>query len=177
MAEIGNYKYHFLIVIGVMLFSLTNCSKKENTLLNKELLDRINLYYDFEKNEEWEKTYYFRTPLYQKSIGFDYYTKKMYKDNKGRNLRHYHILETCSDDKYAFAKIEFVEKVPFDLAPKYSKGVQREIALVEISTWEKIDNIWYCRDACSRKHLSLNSDAVMNKNQRPILEELKGRCQ
>jgi hypothetical protein len=71
-------------------------------------------------------------------------------------------------DKYAAFLIEFIEKVPEGYFP--DKTFDR-IFIEQLSTWEKTGDNWYCRDACSRTHLDLNGDMVLNNDQESITLE------
>lgn len=132
---------------------------------SQDLLDRLNEYYQLEKDTNWEKTYTFRTPLYQKSIPFKIYKDEMMHDNKGWKLIDFKIFESKIEGNYAAFRIKFIEQVPIGYFLNSSKKL---IKTVHVSTWEKINGIWFCRDACSRTHLSMNSDAVVRNDQKPI---------
>lgn len=157
-----------LLIIFLSLFACLN-ETIGNEITNDEskLLSRVHEYYNYEKESKWGKTYYFRTPLYQKSISYKYYKTKMNKDNTGFKLLSIEIVKYAIKGKYAVFSIEFIEKVPDGY---FLKSAEDKIKILRMSTWEKINNIWYCRDASSRLHLDLNSDMVMESDQRPINE-------
>ena len=53
---------------------------------DKNLLDHLNKYYKLEMTNNWERTYSFRTPLYQGSVPFKLYREEMTNDNDGWKL-------------------------------------------------------------------------------------------
>ena len=96
----------------------------------------------------------------------------MEKDNAGWQLMEFTVLESSISQNYGAFRIEFIEKVPVGYFPL---DLHKAIKLTEVSTWEKIDGTWYCRDACSRSHLSMNVDLVMRDDQDPIsIETISG---
>jgi len=137
----------------------------EKGIFDKELSNTINEYYQSEKNGDWERTYSIRTPLYRKSIPLKLYKNKMIQDSTGWTLIDFKIIEKAIEGNYAAFKIEFIEEVPDGYFPnKFKKAIR----LTDISTWERINGIWFCRDACDRTHLSMNGDLVMENDQAPI---------
>jgi len=151
-----------LILLAVFMVCLISTNAK---CIDRELQDRVTNYYNLEKERDWDKTYPYRTPLYRKSINFKLYKRKMDENIKGWKLIEFNILKIIVKKNYAALKIAFVEKVPQGYFPN---NVYNAIKITQISTWEKIDNIWYIRDACSRTHLTLNGDLAMEDNQEPI---------
>lgn len=137
----------------------------ETDMKDQILLDRLNEYYKSETNCNWELTYSLRTPLYRKSVPFKVYRKQMVHDNKGWKLLIYSIVKSKIKGEYAAFKIEFIERVPDDYFPN---NIEKSIKLNQVSTWEYINGNWFCRNACSRTHLSMNGDLVMRNDQIPI---------
>lgn len=163
---------YVLVMAAVVILSVCFCnadtnSRSDSTVkrIDSKLQNQVLKYYNFEKECNWEKTYSYRTPLYRKSIGLDLYKRTMEEDNYGWKLVEFKIVESFVEQNHAIFKIEFIEKVPEDYFPL---NLRNKIKITELSTWEKIDDIWYCRDACSRTHLSMNGDLVMSNNQKPI---------
>lgn len=158
--------------LSINFFLLNDSIGKSNNHPDKILINRLYEYYDYEKENNWAKTYYFRTPLYQKTVLFDFYTKNMEKDNDGWQLIEYKVLKSIQKGNYAIFKISFIEKVPRGFFPTNKID---KTNLDDFSTWEKINGIWYCRDACSRLHLNLNEDLVMKNDQREITKQFEGQ--
>lgn len=155
------HKYK-LMLVAFFLFCFINTNAK---CADHVLQDRVTNYYNLEKENNWEKTYQYRTPLYRKSINIKLYKRKMEENNKGWKLIEFRIIESITKDNYAALKMEFVEKVPKGYFPF---NAYNGIKIMQVSTWEQIDNIWYCRNAGTRTHLPLNGDLVMKDNQKPI---------
>lgn len=148
-----------------IFFQISPENPNSGLSVEQNLIENIHEYYDFEKVGDWERTYSFRTPLYRKSVAVDLYREKMMRDNAGWKLIAFKNIEKAVKGTYAAFKIEFIEQVPDGYFPN---NISESIKLIELSTWEKIDGIWFCRDACSRTHLSMNGDLVMRKDQLPI---------
>ena len=158
------YRNIFLMLIFMMAF-YSVIYANEKGIFDKELSNTINEYYQSEKNGDWERTYSIRTPLYRKSIPLKLYKNKMIQDSTGWTLIDFKIIEKAIEGDYAAFKIEFIEEVPDGYFPnKFKKAIR----LTDISTWERINGIWFCRDACDRTHLSMNGDLVMENDQAPI---------
>ena len=156
------------VVILSLCLSDANANASTDSHVNRidsTLLNRIGDYYNLEKEGNWGKAYFYRTPLYRKSINFDLYKKKMEEDNKGWKLMEFKIVESFIKQNYATFKIEFIERVPEGYFPF---NLYHKSKITQLSTWEKIDGTWYCRDACSRTHLTMNGDLVMRNNQKTI---------
>jgi hypothetical protein len=80
-------------------------------------------------------------------------------------LIHFRIIKKAVEGNYAAFKIKFIEQVPDGY---FQNNIKKTIKFTEISTWERIDGNWFCRDACVRTHLSMNGDLVMRNDQVPI---------
>jgi hypothetical protein len=156
----------FIVFIFLSIFFQNSFSNANSVLsVEQKLIEKIYEYYDLEMFGDWERTYSFRTPLYRKSVAVDLYKEKMIRDNAGWKLIAFQIIEETLENNYAAFKIEFIEQVPDEYFPN---NISEIIKLIEVSTWEKIDGIWFCRDACSRTRLSMNGDLVMRNDQVPI---------
>jgi hypothetical protein len=156
----------FIFFILLFIVFQSNVSNANSSLsFEQQLIEKVHEYYDLEKIGDWKRTYLFRTPLYRKSIAAELYKKKMIQDNAGWKLIAFKIIEKAVEGNYAALKIEFIEQVPDGYFPN---NLKKSIKLDQVSTWEKIDANWFCRDACSRSHLSMNGDLVMRKDQVPI---------
>jgi len=156
----------FIVFIFLSIFYQNSLANANGGLsVEQKLIKKIHEYYNLEKTGDWERTYSFRTPLYKKSIALDLYREYMVRDNAGWKLIAFQIIEKVVEGNYAGFKIQFTEKVPDGYFPN---NIAKTIRLTEVSTWEKIDGAWFCRDACSRGHLSMNGDLVMRNDQTPI---------
>lgn len=167
-------KYCLFVELAVVLILLLVCPSNAYTIscineyknaVDSALIERVCMYYNLEKESDWEKTYLYRTPLYRKSINFDFYKRKMTENNAGWQLLEFKIVESIVKKNYATIEIDFIEKVPQGYFPL---NLYNTTKITQLSTWEKIGDIWYCRDACSRTHLILNGDIVMSNGQKPI---------
>ena len=154
-----------VVVLSVCFSIMDSGGDSSGNRIDTGLQDRVRRYYELEKEGNWEKTYLYRTPLYRDSISFDSYRQNMEKNNAGWQLLEYKILESSVNQFYAAFRIEFIEKVPEGYFPL---DLHKTIKLTQVSTWEKIDGTWYCRDACSRTHLTMNGDLVMRDDQNAV---------
>jgi hypothetical protein len=164
--KIMNYRLQVIFLILIII--LTACGRitaAEPDAQYQDLLDRLYKYYKSERNDNWEQTYSFRTPLYQKSVPFKLYKERMIHENEGWKLIDYKIIKSKIEGDYAAFQIEFIEQVPDGYFPN---NIREKIKLNQISTWEKIHGNWFCRDACDRTHLSMNGDLVMQNDQTQI---------
>jgi hypothetical protein len=157
-----------IVIVFIMLsvfFQNSPANAESNLSFEQELIEKVHEYYDLEKIGDWKRTYAFRTPLYRKSVVVELYKKKMRRDNAGWKLIAFRIIKKAVEGNYAALKIKFIEQVPDGY---FQNNIKKTIKITEISTWERIDGNWFCRDACSRRHLSMNGDLVMRKDQVPI---------
>jgi hypothetical protein len=156
-----------VVVLSVCLSNANTNGRIESHAngIDSSLQNRLGDYYDLEKEGNWEKTYFYRTPLYRKSINFELYKRKMEEDNKGWKLLEFKIVQSFMKQNHATFRIEFIERVPKGYFPL---NLHHKTKITQVSTWEKINDTWYCRDACSRTHLTMNGDLVMRNNQKPI---------
>ena len=153
----------------VLLTVLGSVHAAEPNSINQNLLDRLTKYYNAEINSNWESTYSFRTPLYRKGVPFKLYRKKMIHDNEGWKLINLKILKSKIEGDYAVFKIDFIEQIPDGYFPN---DEEKTIILAQVSTWERIHGVWFCRDACDRTHLSMNGDLAIGNNQ-ALIDSLK----
>lgn len=156
-----------VLILSAGLSNANTNSRTDSSVneVDSKLQNRVHEYYNLEKKGHWEKTYFYRTPLYRRSIHFNLYKKKMEEDNKGWKLMEFKIVESFIKQNHAAFKIEFIEKVPEGYLPL---KLHNKTKITQLSTWERIDGTWYCRDACSRTHLTMNGDLVMRDKQKPI---------
>jgi hypothetical protein len=159
------------IKILILLLGLHACLPREPA---PELMDRFTQYYESEKKHAWSETYKIRTPKYRETVRWEYYAAEMEADYSGFELLNYEItgFEIHSDEMVTF-RVKFTHTHPagelvesgidedgnklFKL--KYTGKSDGKISNIEAnSVWQKIDGIWYCRDAAMRMKLSLNAD-------------------
>jgi hypothetical protein len=157
------YKISFLLFFIICIYS--GLCAQGTSIIDEQLSKKLIEYYEAERDKDWKRTYSFRTPLYKSSVPFELYQKKMIKNNDGWKLISFRIIKKLSKGNYAAFRIEFIEQVPDGYFPY---NIKKAIRWTDVSTWEKIDGIWFCRDACTRTHLNMNADLVMQNDQKPI---------
>ena len=142
-----------VIVIAYIL--LSGCVNSEGKSFDN-LLERVNMYYQYEAAGNWDKTYSYRTPNYRQVVPLDSYIKNMEKMSEGWSIEETKILSSSNrEDKYYFS-IEFTEAFTKD---SKSEVVTRKI--VDESVWVYVDGDWYCYDAAERLRLPLNGVIVL----------------
>jgi hypothetical protein len=137
----------------ILCLALINWSCTDNP--HSKLTKRIKEYYNFEQDNNWEKTYFFRTPSFQGSVPKEMYIKGMKKFMEGWTLQEYEIEKVSynSQNTLAKVKIRFKERHAF-------KGIS---IITQPTTWKMLDGVWYGRDVGDRQHLPLNSSLVFQK--------------
>ncbi len=137
----------------IICLVLINLSCINNT--SSELKKRVKEYYKFEQGNDWEKTYSFRTPLFQDSVPQKMYMEGMKKFMQGWTLQKHEIKKVSYGLQNDFAEIEI------NFSDRHtSKGIS---IITQMTTWERIDDVWYGRDVGNRDHLPLNSGLVFKR--------------
>ena len=137
----------------IMCLVLINLSCIDNT--GSGLKKRVKEYYKLEQRNDWDKTYSFRTPLFQDNIPKKMYKEGMKKFITGWTLQKYEIKKVSYGSQNDFAEVEI------NFSDRHeSKGTS---ITTQMTTWERIDGIWYGRDVGNRNHLPLNSELAFER--------------
>ncbi len=147
-----NNKIIILNAALVMCLVLIDCACDST---DSELKDRINKYYRLEQEHKWEETYYFRTPEFKKSIPIDMYAAGMRKFVEGWTLQEFEIKKVRYSRQKSLAEVEICFK-----ELNASKG---DSINTQMTTWEKIDGVWYGKDVGDRQYLFLNSELKLER--------------
>lgn len=131
------------------------------------LEQRVFSYYRNEQAQNWEETYKFRTPAFRESVPRQNYIDTMQKDNAGWNLVSFSIISIHEKDGKVEVSMKFVERMPSSAIPpsvaqvrKAPIGAPMEIEELDTTVWKMIGGEWYCYDAATRGHLSMNATLV-----------------
>ena len=104
----------YLIPVLIIITSIAfGCLDKN---VDPDLKQRIEAYYKFEKENNWEKTYNFRTPLYRSGVPKEIYIKTMTRDMEGWTLDKFKIKDYKIQNNFAEVEILFIER-------QVSKGI------------------------------------------------------
>lgn len=128
----------------------------------EDVRKRATTYYSYEKAKNWDKAYAMRTRQFRASVPFDTYVKIMSKDSRGWQLKEFSVIYVKQEGDRAVLEMRFVETPPADFiantVPKEQEWNRklREMTFTEKSTWLSEGGAWYCYEAGSRMHLSLN---------------------
>lgn len=143
----------------------TSCSSGLGRFGNLET--RVQEYYKYEKNNEWEKAYGIRTPAFRHTVPIELYVSSNKKDNNGWRLDDIKILRAKEKNGKVYVTIKFSETAPIRIIPAElrikmaspdASTIQTERK--EDSVWMRVDNEWFCYDAVSRSRLSMNEPLV-----------------
>jgi hypothetical protein len=143
----------------------TSCSSGIERFGNLET--RVQQYYTYEKNNEWEKAYGMRTPAFRRTVPIELYLSEMKKDNNSWHLDDIQILHAKEKNGKVYVTIKFSETAPISIvsaelrmkmASPGASTIQTE--RTEDGVWMRVDNEWFCYDAVSRSHLSMNVPLV-----------------
>lgn len=167
-----------LFLICTLFFVLVGCQSNDSELKQSKpiinvnpgnnseagkLIKTINEYYNLEKDELWDKTYEYRTPLFRKVVSKDLYIKEMKEDNQGWHLVGFEIVSLSIENNRAVAKV-FREISPRGIKILWITR-KSNIKCAEDTEWIKYDDTWFALDPAGRTHLNLNTELVKEPSQ------------
>ena len=155
-----------ILVITLGLFA-SACSAQDQLAAYPGLTMAINAYYQHEQKGEWDKTYALRTPGFRQNVPTEVYIDSMRRDSKGWILKSFSVLDARPNQGKIEVKMNFIEQAPNGYLSSATKltGIPDAvepsvIAMTDTSVWKVVDGKWYCYDAASRAHLSLNNPVI-----------------
>jgi hypothetical protein len=161
MRKTSNY---WAEVLFVALLT-TSCSSGLERFGNLET--RVQEYYTYEKNNEWEKAYSMRTPAFRRTVPIELYVSSNKEGNNGWRLDDIKILRAKEKNGKVYVTIKFSETAPISIIPAElrkkldSPGASTiQMETTDDSVWMRIDNEWFCYNAVSRTRLSQNEPLV-----------------
>lgn len=146
-----------IMLLGIIML-VAGCGKvvtKMEYSIDPGLKNIVDNYYEIEKKGEWEKAYEFRDKAFRRIVSKDFYVTQMESDNSGWQLLSFQIVSAGKNtDSGVILKIKFLEKAPvkYNLSGMNIGG----FSITQDTEWLKENDRWYCKDAGSRTHLSLN---------------------
>ena len=126
--------------------------------------ERVKEYYRLEQEQNWERTWKFRVPLYRQTVPQDTYVQEMQKGSWGWQLKSFHIRKVSEDGPCVLLSITFVETPPKDYFSARGLPAISAVSIEDESRWERINGVWEAWETGSRMHLPLNS-ALVAPNQ------------
>lgn len=151
-----------LIITTILTLSLQGCASKND---HDQLRERINQYYSFEKNKDWNNTYKYRTKKFREAIKFENYAAEMEKGSKGWSLEKVEIKKIVDDNNKAKVVLIFKEIPPKEYFKQFNIPDEKITKTSTVTNkgwgiWVYENNDWYSLDAVSRGHLFMNSQQV-----------------
>ena len=147
-----------------LAFVLIACSAQGSLGTFPGLSQNVNDYYRYEQNHEWKMTYSMRTPGFRKNVPLPTYIETMRRDSHGWELKKFAVLDAKENKGKVEVTIRFTEQAPKGFVSDAATAIGKpnikepsEISLTQTSVWMLVDKKWYCYDAASRMHLSLNN--------------------
>ncbi len=143
------------------------CSAQDQLNTFPGLSNAVSNYYRDEQNHDWQKTYEWRTPGFKQNVLLPTYIESMRRDSQGWVLKTFTVLGAKEEHGKIEVMMRFVEQVPkgymdsaMKLIGKPNSMAPAEISLTDTSIWMRVHGQWYCYDAASRTHLSMNNPVV-----------------
>ncbi|PKM79514.1 MAG: hypothetical protein CVU89_17655 [Firmicutes bacterium HGW-Firmicutes-14] len=148
-----------LFLICTLFLAITGCQYNTATEINQgstiinlnpgnkakddKLMKTINEYYNFEKNELWDKAYEYRDLSFRQSVPKDFYVKQMSKDNDGWHLVKFEIIDVSIEHNRAIAKIMFTELSPREINFNGETIKEHYAICKEDTKWIKQGDKWF----------------------------------
>jgi len=126
------------------------------------LEERINQYYELERQNKWSKAYAYFAPGFKKKISQQFFISKKQKSTSDWKLTSFEIHHAAKKDGKLKVKMELTGSLYVSGKNKKTTVSNKKTKRIVWSIWENVNGDWYAWQTRSRDIKSFNYDVSLN---------------